>query len=127
MKALVTTVCSLFVCCVVFTGCYYDKYQEVYPTPASATDKCDTAKNPATFSGGVKTILTQKCASTGCHNASTLQSGYDLSLYATDSAASERIRIRVQQNTMPPASSQQMTDCEKNQLYYWLNHGSRNN
>lgn len=111
-------------------SCYNDNYDKLYVDhTVVAPDLCDTATNPATYAASVKGILTSKCATSGCHNTSTHQSGYDFSLYATDSSGSARIKVRAfsTSSPMPPVTSSALSDCEKAELMYWLNHGSHNN
>ncbi len=110
-------------------SCYNDKFDKLYPTPATTVDLCDTATNPAKFSTNINSIITSKCATSGCHDASTAQSGYTFTTHSADSTANARIMLRAfsTSSPMPPTTSTQLTACEKNQLYYWLNHGSLNN
>ncbi len=127
MKSFLTVSSLLVFVVVAMSGCYNDKYDQLYPAPVTTVDLCDTATNPATYSGSVKATINEKCASTGCHDATTHQNGYDMSKYATDSAITDRIKIRITQGTMPPISSSQLSDCQKKQIFSWVNHGAQNN
>lgn len=69
-----------------FSGCYYDNFEELSPTPPVRTDtttnvnSCDTT-NPTLYSD-VNVILSANCGiNNSCHGASNT-SGYNLSNYA---------------------------------------------
>lgn len=108
-------------------SCYNDNYQDLYPKPVNAPDLCDTVAHPATFTASANAVITGKCATSGCHDAATAQNGYNLSSHATDSIAAGRIKIRVAAGTMPPSTAPQLSDCEKKQLFSWIDNGAKNN
>ena len=114
---------------VLMGSCYNDKFDKLYPAVTTTVDLCDTVTNPAKFSTSVNNILTSKCAINGCHNTTTRESGYAFTTHTADSSAKARIMLRAFSTSapMPPTTSPQLNECEKKQLYYWLNHGALNN
>ncbi|MBS1733139.1 MAG: hypothetical protein JST02_07560 [Bacteroidetes bacterium] len=116
--AIICTLLSLFT----LSGCYYDKEDLLYP-PAGSTD-CTTI--PAKFSVDIKSIMENKCATSGCHDASTGAGSVTLVTYAQISAAAVRINQRcVIDKTMPPGAP--LTTAEINALKCWINSGAPNN
>lgn len=111
----------------VMGSCYNDKFDQLYPVPQNVPDLCDTVTHPSTFSASANAIITAKCGSSGCHDAATMQSGYNLTNHTNDSVASQRIKSRVAAGTMPPSTASQLNDCERKQLFSWINNGSKNN
>jgi len=110
-----------------FASCKNDSYQSLYIKPG-APDVCDTTTNPSTYSGNVKTILTDKCATAGCHNETTMQSGYDFAKYADSKSAADfgdLYNTIARDKSMPPGAP--LTDCEIKQVVYWINKGALNN
>jgi hypothetical protein len=78
-----------------------------------------------TYSQQVQTILNNSCALSGCHNASTAESGVDLSTYAAAKAVGgDRISGTIQGSgypIMPPTGS--LSDASIQQLYCWVQNG----
>jgi hypothetical protein len=112
-------------------GCYYDKYQEMYPTVAS--NACDTTTTPSTYSGNVQKIMSDNCATTGCHNTSTAAASLDLTQYNTVKTISldgRMLRDIVWTSTAShrmPKGGSQMSDCNIKQVLYWVNKGAPQN
>lgn len=101
-------------------GCYYDKEELLYP--ATATD-CSTVN--ATFTS-VKSIITSKCATAGCHNAATGAGGTILETYDQVKAKADRINQRaIVDKTMPPSAP--LSSGEVAILKCWINSGTPNN
>ena len=101
-------------------GCYYDKEEILYP--AAATD-CSTVN--ATFTG-VKSIITSKCATAGCHNAATAAGGTVLETYDQVKAKADRINQRaIVDKTMPPSTP--LSTSEVAILKCWISSGTPNN
>jgi GH24 family phage-related lysozyme (muramidase) len=70
----------------------------------------------------VKGVLATSCATAGCHNATTQQSGYNFLDECTIVAAKVRINVRaVQLGTMPAAGALPAT--EKQKITDWINAG----
>jgi len=101
-------------------GCYYDKEEIIYPT---ASSDCSTVN--ATF-GNVKSIMTSKCATAGCHNAAGAAGGTVLETYDQIKAKADRIRQRaIVERTMPPSAP--LSTSEVAILKCWMSSGMPNN
>ncbi len=113
----------LIVFCV--SGCYYDKYNKLYP-PVSETT-CDSLN--VTYSVSVKDIMNNYCI--GCHNASTASGGATLDSYSSilPWVQSGQLMGDVKQLSgfisMPPGSK--LSDCDIAKLQKWVNDGAPNN
>ncbi len=88
-------------------------------------ESCDTV-NVAFSSGPVSTIISTKCAVTGCHVTGTQASG-NFTLYSETKAAvdngtfAQRVFVIMD---MPQVGS--LTECELSQLKAWVNAGAPN-
>ncbi|NCX96257.1 MAG: hypothetical protein EBX41_07565 [Chitinophagia bacterium] len=113
------------------TSCNNHSLEKDYPT--TPTSACDTATTPATFSGGVKKIIVDNCATPSCHSASTRAAGVDLSAYTGIKAIADNgklIRDIIWSNSgshRMPQGGTQMSDCNIKQIVYWVNKGAQNN
>jgi uncharacterized membrane protein len=104
-----------------FASCYYDKEEVLYP---SSNVDCVTLN--ATFTSKVKPIIQAKCATSGCHNASSAAAGVILESHSQISSKAARIKQRaVIERTMPIGFS--LTDTERNTLQCWIDAGAPNN
>ena len=102
------------------TGCYYDKTELLYP---GSTVDCSTAI--ATFSK-VKSIVTNRCNTSGCHNVRDAAGGTVLETYDQIKAKAERITQRViVEKTMPPGTV--LSFEEITILTCWISSGAPNN
>lgn len=112
--ALLTTIVILF------TGCYYDKGELIYPDST-----VDCSKVTATYSA-VKPIVATKCNTTGCHNAASAAGSVVLETYDQVKALASRIKQRaLVEKTMPPGTP--LTTSEIAILTCWINSGTPNN
>lgn len=101
-------------------GCYYDKEELIYP---AASSDCSTVN--ATF-GSVKTIMSSKCATAGCHNAAAAAGGTVLETYDQIKAKADRVRQRaLVDKTMPPSAP--LSASEVAILKCWMSSGMPNN
>jgi len=113
---------------VVFTSCYYDNKEELYPQ--DLTNVCDTTA--VTYSGTVAVIMTSSCSTVGCHVGSLPASGIAFDNYTTVKAYADNghlmgtIKHETGYSPMPKAA-QQLTDCQIAQLDAWINAGALNN
>lgn len=116
---------SLFIAAVsgcVFSGCYYDKGELLYPGTGQPVD---CATTPATFSANVLPLVTSKCAISTCHDGSA-SGGVVLQNYAQISAIKDRITVRViTEKSMPPTGP--LLPAEINILKCWIDGGALNN
>lgn len=123
MKKLLT----LFLGVVIFTGCYNDKEDQLYP---KNTITCDTSNT--TFLATIRPIMQQSCATSGCHDAATKQSGYDLSTHAGVKLALDDGKLlgSINQETGYSAMPKGMTKldaCAITKITSWVNKGAQNN
>lgn len=103
-------------------GCYYDREDLLYPAHGSA----DCATVPAKFSEEITSIMQNKCATAGCHDATTAAGSVTLVTYAQISAAAGRINQRcIIDRTMPPGAP--LTPSEIAALKCWISSGTPNN
>lgn len=111
---------------VVFFACDYKKGMLPAPTPAPKnSNACDTV----TYSNQIQPIMTNNCASVHCHNAVTLQSGYNFAIYndCKTAALNGRLQIRCIDNTdpngpMPPTGL--LPQSQRDLLQCWINNGA---
>ena len=71
-------------------------------------DTIETVKTPVieTYDGSIKAIIDQSCATSGCHNTSTKQSGVDLSTFSlAKTGFSGSSWVRAETGTMPPSGA----------------------
>lgn len=109
-------------------GCYNDKFDKLYPTPATTVDLCDTAVNPATYATTVVPIMNQSCAIAGCHDANTGAGGYDLTQYShVKVAATSGLLLSDINSGKMPENLPKLSDCKIKQITYWVNHGALEN
>lgn len=110
----------LTVMTVLHTGCYYDKAELLYP---DSTVDCSTVT--ATFVK-VQAIMTNKCNTSGCHNARDAAGGTVLETYDQVKAKAARIKQRaIVDKTMPPSSA--LTSGDIAILTCWISSGTPNN
>lgn len=111
---------------IALAGCYNDKADKLYPT----TTTCDTTT--VTFATDVMPVMQQKCATSGCHDASTKAYGYNLSTYqgvkicVDDARLIGAIRQQSGFKAMPQGASK-LDDCTINKIARWVNLGALNN
>lgn len=98
-------------------GCYYDNEETLYHLII-----VDCATIPATFDANVHSIMVSKCATAGCHDATTA-GGSVLLTYADVKLSASRINQRtIVEKTMPPGGG--MTTDELNILKCWISNGA---
>lgn len=103
-------------------GCYYDKEELLYPGSNTPVD-CSTVN--AKFAANVLPLISAKCATSGCHDA-TASGGLVFQSYAQISGAKDRINARaVVEKTMPAAGPLQ--PAEINIIKCWIESGAPNN
>ena len=122
---------NLFFICglvVLFSSCYNDKAEKLYPTPKNTT--CDTSG--VSYASTINPIMQLNCASSGCHNSTTVASGYDLSTY-------NGLVLAINSGTLLPAikhtgslpfmpqTGARMADCDIQKIETWINAGAQQN
>ncbi|WP_157299853.1 hypothetical protein [Chitinophaga oryziterrae] len=101
-------------------GCYYDNEALLYPS-----NTADCSKVSGTFTN-VKSIVSGKCATAGCHNAAGAAGNTVLETYDQIRSAATRINQRaIVEKTMPPAAPLSATDIAV--LKCWISSGTPNN
>jgi uncharacterized membrane protein len=101
-------------------GCYYDKAELLYPD--SLVD-CSTVAGTFTK---VKSIMENKCNTSGCHNAAGAAGGTVLETYDQVKAKTTRINQRaIVEKTMPPGNA--LSSEEIATLKCWISSGTPNN
>lgn len=121
MKRIVTVMCLI-----ALAGCYNDKEDQLYPK--TTTGGCDTAN--VTYAATIQPILTQYCATAGCHDATGLGGGYNMTSYAGAQMASPRmigaITWQAGYSAMPKGMPK-LGDCEIAKITKWVTMGAPNN
>jgi uncharacterized membrane protein len=122
MRSTISYVIAVLMSIIVIptTGCYYDKAELLY------TGKINCPSVSAKFSTDVQPIVQNKCATSGCHNASGGAGGTVLETYAQIAAKADRINQRcVVDKTMP--TSGPLLPAEIAALKCWIDSGTPNN
>lgn len=76
----------------------------------SESDITETTTEPITYTNTIKDIITQGCATSGCHNSITKQSGLDLALFEVvktsfQATGSNSAIGRIESGDMPRSAS----------------------
>jgi uncharacterized membrane protein len=102
------------------SGCYYDKAELLYPV---GTVDCSAVSGSFTK---VKSIMTNKCNTSGCHNAASAAGGTVLETFDQVKAKAARINQRaIVEKTMPPGGA--LSSEEVATLQCWISSGTPNN
>lgn len=116
---------ALLLFILISSGCYYDKYNKLYPPVTVST--CDSVN--VTYSVTVRGILDSYCM--GCHDAATASGSAILDSYSNvlPWAQGGQLMGDVKQLSgffqMPPGSK--LSDCDIAKLQKWVNDGAPNN
>lgn len=108
-----------------FSGCYYDKQNELYPQ-----GQCDTTG--ILFSKDIKPIIQFSCAISNCHVSPNPPSGGDFSQYegvkvvALDGRLLGAISHNYGYSPMPQSAAK-LSDCSINKFKIWIAAGAPNN
>lgn len=111
---MVTSLC-------VFTGCYYDNEEELYPNAGGS----NTPSDSVSYSATIAPMMASNCTTPGCH-ATGAQSP-DLTSYTGVFNNRERVKIRAVDgpNWMPAAGP--MSQSNRTNLGKWIDAGAPNN
>jgi hypothetical protein len=108
---------------VLFTGCYKDKEELLYPGTRS---DCDTVA--AKFSKDILPIFQTYCAKANCHDAVSAQGGRTFTNYTGIYNAREIIKTRALIiKDMPQAPNPKLADSNINKINCWLLSGAPDN
>jgi len=107
------------------TGCYNDKYEELYPA-----GNCDLSNT--TYAATISRITQQSCALSGCHDAATASSGVILDSYSGLQAIAldgRLMKVVKHENGVVamPQNAAQLDKCTIDQLQQWVDNGAQNN
>jgi hypothetical protein len=91
----------------------------------------------ACFSRDILPVIASKCASTGCHDATTHREGYNYTTYSSimgsvtpgnpsGSRLYEVITLSGEESKMPPSGSPQLTVAEIDSIGKWIGYGALN-
>ncbi|MCX6331873.1 MAG: hypothetical protein NTZ82_04475 [Bacteroidetes bacterium] len=120
---------TLLVGIVLFSACYYDKKDQIYPQVTMTT--CDTTN--ITYGVTVTNILTANC--TSCHGTTTanlsgggilLNSYAAVKPYVTNGKLINSILQNGQASAMPKNGTK-LDVCTINKMVLWVNKGALNN
>ncbi len=104
----------------IFSGCYYDVAEELYPDTGIPTP-CDTTV--FSYSGFVKPLMDSKCA--GCHKPGGTSP--DLTTYDGVKAKASTISSRINRNAgdplLMPQNGPKLDDCTLKKFQLWISAG----
>ena len=102
-------------------SCYKDSKEALYPITA-----CDTTN--ITWSKDIKAIVTNSCATGGCHDAASASGGYALNDYNGVKKCVDNTRfLTVIENGSMPKNASKLDDCTINKVRRWINTGALEN
>lgn len=111
-----------------FTGCYYDKEEELYPNSTTATTSTtsttSTTGTAVSYAADIQPLIASNCATPGCHRAGAQSP--DLSDYAKLKNNIVRVKVRaIDDKNMPSAAPLSNANIAK--LQSWIDAGALNN
>ncbi|MDZ7607021.1 MAG: hypothetical protein U5K79_15850 [Cyclobacteriaceae bacterium] len=105
-----------FISATLLASCYYDNVEELY-----GANNCDVSN--VDYKTVIKPIITQNCATSGCHVPGTGRKDLTTDQGIADIVNDGRLNSMViVQRTMPP--SQPLSSCNIASLRQWLNTGA---
>jgi hypothetical protein len=128
MKKSMVILVSLFIAVItgVFSGCYYDKADLVYPQAGN----CDTSN--VKYSTDIVAILSANCYA--CHSGTASGSGGrkfdDYTLLKNNFVNTGKLVLAVTHSpgaTPMPFNRPKLADCNINKIVAWVNRGAPNN
>jgi cytochrome c553 len=98
-------------------------------TKESAVDIATCTGTTPTYTADIKAIMNASCATSGCHNATTKESGYDLSSYAgTKAAAAKTAFLGSMQHKsgydVMPRGASKLSDATLTKIACWVQNGT---
>ncbi len=126
MKTIMKRTFLALVGLALFSGCYFDKEDKLYP---KVTNTCDTTT--VSFAMTVMPIMNKSCATPTCHDRTSQSGGYDLTNYegckmAVDDGKMIGCIRQDQGYDAMPKSAAKMDDCSINKVVRWVNLGAKN-
>ena len=105
-----------------FTACYYDKEEELYPQLGSKA--CDTTN--VTYSRSIAPIISDNCLN--CHSNSSPSGNIKLGSYSDVFGNLNKIMPSINYTSSHPMpQSGQLDSCSLKQFYIWKRNGALNN
>lgn len=116
---MIKKISSVLALAFVFSSCYYDKEELLYPSPVD----CNTLN--ARYSTHIAPIIQTRCAISGCHDASSGNKGGPFTNYTLVQLKANTIKAQVESGAMPQGSS--LTANEIRLISCWVSSGAPNN
>jgi hypothetical protein len=127
MNKIISCFIIFFLLLSVFSACYYDNEQDLYP---NSTQPCDTSN--VTYSGSIAPIMEANC--NVCHNKTVLSGNVVTDNYADLSAVAVQLDstrlTRAVDWTGPyqmPKGGNQLPACDLSKIRIWVKAGVKNN
>ncbi len=124
---------GLIICCIVglFSSCYNDKGDKLYPAPIIITNSCDTTT--ITYAHDIAPIINTYC--NNCHNTGGSGAGFgDFSTCSGVQTVANNGSLLTDINFTPTSRHQSMpqggtklSDCNINKITRWVHLGAQNN
>ena len=118
---------SLMLLAVIIIGSQFGcskKSDSSSPSTTTTTSIDCTGISPS-FSATVFALIQAKCATSGCHDAGSTNSGGPFTTYAQISAKASNIKAQVSSGAMPKSGS--LSASEKSSIVCWVSSGAANN
>jgi hypothetical protein len=107
------------ICSLAFSGCYYDKDEQLYPNDPSHAKTAD-CEAQLTYSSGIQTLISENCAYSGCHVSGSISP--NLSTYDLVKSNKNKIVDRaITKKDMPKPTG--MSSCNITKLKNWIDAG----
>lgn len=123
LKRLLNSIVLATLFALLFTGCYYDVEEELYPSSGI----CDTTN--ITYTNTIAPIMTEACVS--CHSGSSPSGSIDLSSYANVKIQAESGALYGSMSHDPnwsamPQNGNKTDDCSLLKIQAWIANGTPN-
>lgn len=126
MKPILTTGGVLALTGLLLTGCYNDKYEELYGGGGGVN--CDTTE--VSYSAAIQPILNQHCALPNCHRTGDNPGGYTFDNYEGSKFARQKVIGAINHQagySAMPKNLPILPECERAKIGAWINQGAQNN
>jgi len=109
----------------IFSSCYYDKADLLYP---DGNLPCDTSV-VAKFTVDIMPVMNNSCNKSGCHNSTDAASGIILDTYngIKAQAVNGRLMSSTGQTGTMPKNAARLNSCTLAKIQQWINSGTPNN
>lgn len=124
LKQLINGLILAVITAMIFSGCYYDTEEELYPDVVA----CDTAT--VTYSNAILPTINSTCVS--CHSGSAASGGIDFTTYAGIKAQADNGQLFGSISHSPgfsamPQGGNKLSDCLIAKFKYWIDAGAPQN